>query len=210
MGEWGIGRVTRILLVIIFLIVLIFSGKRLFADTKEVVVNVLPGGEDLLNKLIPEKPPSRELEETQADEIYSVIKKTLDKMEKGEDCIEEIDFSDVDKEFILEFNRIEDGTNLLVYKISNDRQELIFDYGFKEIISFIKFNPDKLGRGELLDVFEEFKIVDNFRKVSFNEEKEKIRQFLYKNKWGFISFLAEDDYLDDYLHLDEKSICSEE
>jgi len=179
MGEWGIGRTASILLVIIVLVILIFSGKELYAGTKESVAKVFPGGEYLLNKLIPEKPPSREMEEDDADEIHDIIENTINKMEKDNDCIEAIDFSDINKEFILEFNQVNGGTELLVYKMNNDKMERRFDRGFTESIT-------PLGGADDLS--------KNFERV------------LYKDEKGAIFLINSEDK--NYGYLIYRQICS--
>jgi len=202
-----------VVLVIIFVVFAIYQG--IFKEARGVAEDKLPTIEVFKNKIkeLMTSPGEidAQVQEKQTDEIYNAIKKTIDDMEGYNDCIEEIDFSKVqDKEFVVKFGKEGSGTKLIISKKGDQQEGLIFNKYFNEVIYFIKFNSDKFGQGvgEPLDIFDEFKIIDKLRKISFENGEEKIKNILYKDKWGWISFLADDVYLENSLHLDEKQICS--
>lgn len=210
----GVEDVTRILGVLIMFIAILGVIYVLWRPTEAVAEEKLPAKEVLQNliKKFTTSPGEADIEtqRIQADKIAIAIQKTINNMEDDVDCIEQIDFSGIDKDFEIDFYVENSKSNLKIYKIINGEEGLIFNEKLSEIISFIKFNPDEFGQGvgEPLDIFDEFKIVDKLRKIDFGTGKKDIKLVLYKDKWGFISFLADDAYLANYLHLDEKEICS--
>ncbi len=192
-GDIGIkeGVYAAVAIVILFAILgSIYFG--VWKSAEGAVKEKLPAKESLQNLLKKFISPGKveiEKQEIEANKIVRVINLAIGNMKDINDCIEELNFSDVgDKDFVLEFVEEEDGTKLSIYKIysTSEGKQPGYSFPYKLKTPLAYFNEGK--------IIKDFKIVDKLEKVSFidtnKEKKEEIKRFLYKDKEGRINFFS--------------------
>lgn len=194
MNKKGVFNLVADLLIILIVLFVILSVVYfgLWKKTEDITKEKLPATEKLkalIDKLITS--PGSALTQKQgeqADDIAVAIKSTINKM-NDIDCVEQIDYDKIsDKDFTLFFKQ-ENGENKLeICKMINNPRQCgpIFNRPINIPVYYftMKGQPSHT----------EFKIVDNLEKVEFDNNRENIKWFLYKNKAGTIAFFSEEIY----------------